>query len=115
MSDLGARLDGPLCPRARRNAHARSTAPKRPRAQRPNRLDADDPCEDPGDDGDGGGYDGQYQYGEIAHPRFCPRPVETDGTLFESGGPEDGPVPAMPGGGCPEEFPAKRGGVCYRS
>ena len=33
--------------------------------------------------------------------------------LFESGGPEDGPVPLMPGGGCPEEFPVEKSGGCY--
>lgn len=33
--------------------------------------------------------------------------------LFESGGPEDGPVPPMPGGGCPEEFPVEKAGGCY--
>ena len=33
--------------------------------------------------------------------------------LFESGGPEDGPVPPMPGGGCPEEFPVEKSGGCY--
>ncbi len=33
--------------------------------------------------------------------------------LFESGGPEDGPVPPVPGGGCPEEFPVERGDGCY--
>lgn len=27
---------------------------------------------------------------------------------MEAGGPEDGPVPAMPGGGCPGEFPLAR-------
>ncbi|TCJ16766.1 hypothetical protein E0L93_08560 [Rubrobacter taiwanensis] len=33
--------------------------------------------------------------------------------LLEAGGPGDGPVPAMPGGGCPAEFPLERGGLCY--
>ena len=37
-----------------------------------------------------------------------------DDTLIESGGPESGPVPLMPGGGCPEEFPVEKGGACYR-
>ena len=41
----------------------------------------------------------QYQY-------------DTD-PLFVSGGPEDGPVPPMPGGGCPEEFPVEKSGGCY--
>ena len=33
--------------------------------------------------------------------------------LLEAGGPADGPVPAMPAGGCPEEYPVERGGACY--
>jgi len=33
--------------------------------------------------------------------------------LFESGGPANGPVPLMPGGTCPPEFPLERSGVCY--
>ncbi len=33
--------------------------------------------------------------------------------LFESGGPESGPLPPMPGGGCPEEFPVEKSGGCY--
>ena len=48
---------------------------------------------------DGSGTGGQYQY---------------DDELMESGGPEDGAVPVMPGGGCPAEFPENRGGACYR-
>lgn len=33
--------------------------------------------------------------------------------LFESGGPEDGPMPKMPGGGCPDEFPVEKSDGCY--
>lgn len=33
--------------------------------------------------------------------------------LFESGGPEDGPVPPMPGGDCPPEYPVEKGDGCY--
>lgn len=33
--------------------------------------------------------------------------------LLEAGGPAAGPVPLMPDGGCPAEFPAKRGGACH--
>jgi hypothetical protein len=33
--------------------------------------------------------------------------------LFNAGGPENGPVPRMPGGGCPAEFPVERAGLCY--
>jgi len=41
---------------------------------------------------------------------------ESDGLdeLLEAGGPEEGPVPMMPGGGCPTEFPIKQGNACYR-
>lgn len=34
--------------------------------------------------------------------------------LLEAGGPEDGPVPMMPGGECPEEFPSEKDGGCYK-
>jgi hypothetical protein len=33
--------------------------------------------------------------------------------LFKAGGSETGPVPLMPGGGCPQEFPIKKGNACY--
>jgi hypothetical protein len=33
--------------------------------------------------------------------------------LFGSGGPTNGPVPLMPDGGCPKEFPVKHNGLCY--
>jgi cytoskeletal protein RodZ len=36
-----------------------------------------------------------------------------DDDLMRSGGPEDGPVPLMPDGSCPEEFPVKHNGLCY--
>jgi hypothetical protein len=35
------------------------------------------------------------------------------GELLKAGGPEKGPVPLMPGGGCPAEYPAERAGACY--
>lgn len=35
--------------------------------------------------------------------------------LLRSGGPVAGPVPVMPGGGCPAEFPARRGGSCHQA
>lgn len=35
------------------------------------------------------------------------------GTLMEAGGPMDGPLPKMPGGDCPEEFPVEKGEGCY--
>ena len=37
-----------------------------------------------------------------------------DRTVLNSGGPENGPVPLMPNGGCPVEYPKQRGEVCYR-
>jgi hypothetical protein len=33
---------------------------------------------------------------------------------FNAGGPQDGPLPLMPDGGCPKEFPVKRDGACFR-
>ena len=33
--------------------------------------------------------------------------------LMRSGGSSDGPVPLMPDGGCPAEFPARQDGLCY--
>ena len=35
------------------------------------------------------------------------------GKLFDSGGPTGGPVPLMPDGSCPPEFPIKQNGACY--
>jgi hypothetical protein len=34
--------------------------------------------------------------------------------LLETGGPTSGPLPLMPEGGCPREFPVKREGLCYQ-
>ncbi len=34
--------------------------------------------------------------------------------LLEAGGPQDGPVPALPDGSCPTEFPVEQGNACYR-
>jgi hypothetical protein len=44
--------------------------------------------------------DAQYDY------------TEGDGTLLEAGGPQKGPVPPMPDGSCPAEFPVRNGRVC---
>ncbi len=33
--------------------------------------------------------------------------------LMQSGGPEDGPVPPLPSGGCPNEFPVDKDGACF--
>jgi hypothetical protein len=44
-----------------------------------------------------------------ASPSRQPKP-----NLFDSGGPENGPVPLMPDGGCPTEFSVERDGLCYQ-
>lgn len=36
-----------------------------------------------------------------------------DDTLFSSGGSNAGPMPLMPNGSCPREFPTMRAGACY--
>ncbi len=41
-------------------------------------------------------------------------PTPPRGPTLDSGGPEHGPVPLLPGGSCPAEYPVQRGGVCYR-
>lgn len=33
--------------------------------------------------------------------------------LMQSGGPEDGPVPHLPSGGCPDEFPVAKNNACF--
>jgi hypothetical protein len=53
--------------------------------------------------------------------RASPRPavdggrqlLNRDGNLLEAGGPSSGPLPLMPDGGCPREFPTMRDGLCY--
>ena len=50
-----------------------------------------------GSAGGTGDSSGQYRY--------------DSGTLMDSGGPGDGPLPLMPGGGCPEGY-AERDGAC---
>src|ERR687890_1030088 len=41
-----------------------------------------------------------------------PKPQKTH-KLFASGGSTDGPVPLMPNGDCPVEFPEKHNGLCH--
>jgi hypothetical protein len=41
-----------------------------------------------------------------------PSPPQND-NLFDSGGPTNGPVPLMPNGGCPVEYPVQHNGLCY--
>jgi hypothetical protein len=35
-------------------------------------------------------------------------------TVLDAGGPKNGPVPLMPGGKCPVEYPVERADLCYR-
>ena len=43
-----------------------------------------------------------------------PAPTTTgDDGLFNAGGPAEGPVPPMPGGECPSEYPVLKDGACY--
>jgi hypothetical protein len=46
-------------------------------------------------------------------PNPSPKP-KAKRNLFDSGGPENGPVPLMPDGGCPVEYPAERDELCYQ-
>jgi hypothetical protein len=56
-----------------------------------------------------------------ASPQASPQPsvdrgsvlLNRNGSLLEAGGPTSGPVPLMPDGGCPREFPTMRDGACY--
>ena len=41
------------------------------------------------------------------------KPKKPKRDLFDSGGPTSGPLPQMPNGGCPREFPVQRGKACY--
>ena len=47
-------------------------------------------------------------------PQVQQRPPQDPGELMKAGGLPEGPVPPMPGGNCPKEFPTKRGGACYQ-
>lgn len=98
----------------------------------PNNLDADDDgeaCEAGSGGGGGTGsgnaddgasddqYDGasgdQYEDGDGSDGRPGDRQSRRE-NLFESGGPEFGPVAKMPDGSCPKWYPIKRGKGCYR-
>lgn len=78
----------------------------------PNGLDADDDeeaCEDfdYGKGGGGGGVaDDQYDNGTT------PTASGND-DLMDAGGPASSPVPTIPGGGCPTDFPVGRDGACF--
>jgi len=42
-----------------------------------------------------------------------PAPARERSPLMDAGGPTAGPVPLMPSGECPEEYPARRHKACY--
>jgi hypothetical protein len=47
-------------------------------------------------------------------PKPTPSPTpQPNPDLFDSGGPNIGPAPLMPDGGCPREYPIKRVDACY--
>jgi hypothetical protein len=46
-------------------------------------------------------------------PPRPPQPQPDSDTLLEAGGATSGPVPLMPNGSCPTEFPSMRNGACY--
>jgi hypothetical protein len=48
-----------------------------------------------------------------ASPSPSPSPAPEDDDLFNAGGPAEGPVPPMPGGECPPEYPVSKDGACY--
>jgi hypothetical protein len=85
----------------------------------PNNLDPDNDgqaCEDydygtsTGTD-DASATQDQYDGGTTSAPATQPDQQPAD--LFNAGGPTDGPVPPMPDGSCPAEFPVKQSGACY--
>ena len=53
----------------------------------------------------------QDQYGGASNTQY--QQDLGSGDLFSSGGPSSGPVPLMPGGGCPPQFPTEQDGACY--
>jgi hypothetical protein len=50
----------------------------------------------------------------LLSPPPAPLPPPQPAPPFKAGGPKDGPVPLMPNGICPKEFPVKQGEACYR-
>ena len=55
----------------------------------------------------------QIQQQQPSTPQVQQRAPQDSGELMKAGGPSEGPVPVMPGGNCPKEFPTERGGACY--
>jgi hypothetical protein len=48
------------------------------------------------------------------NPPPPPTPQPRPAPPFNAGGPSEGPVPLMPTGECPKEFPLQRASACYR-
>jgi hypothetical protein len=87
----------------------------------PNNLDSDDDglaCEDYDYGISGGSPTTSPTATAPASPTASASPSTTASpgpkTILDSGGPERGPVPLLPSGGCPDEYPLERGGACYR-
>ena len=82
----------------------------------PYRLDEDDPGPD-----DGVACE-TLPPAPLVDPGTTPEPTSSsppitsspEPTTLDAGGPKNGPVPLMPDGGCPVEYPDQRGGLCYR-
>lgn len=66
-------------------------------------------------DSDGDGIACELVFGEQGDSVSAPPSSSSDGngSLMESGGPYDGPVPSLPSGDCPDEFPIDKGGACH--
>jgi hypothetical protein len=48
-------------------------------------------------------------------PKASPSPPpKSDGALMNAGAPKNGPVPRMPDGRCPDEFPKESGEACFK-
>lgn len=87
----------------------------------PNGLDADSDgiaCEENAGGGatdDDGASGDQYDGGGADRPSDrVGRNNRDDRGLMESGGSLAAPVPSLPGGGCPSEYPVEHRGHCYQ-
>lgn len=56
----------------------------------------------------------QQQYDDAEDQEAATPSQGRDQSLLDAGGPAVGPVPPTPDGGCPKEYPVKRGDVCHR-
>jgi hypothetical protein len=91
-----------------------------PSGEAPAGPPADDaPAGPPADDGDGSdsgdGTSGDEQYDDQVDGDEQYDDRVDGGELMDSGGPGDGTVPFMPGGGCPKEFPVESAEGCMAS